>query len=430
MRKILLIALISISTSFASHSQYKDALKDIFSDAEYYILFEDYNEALSLYLNLLKNGIDNAYIQHRIGECYLQIPGQKVKSIPYLEAACNNLSKTIKEGSFKETKAPYRAMFYLACAYQNNNQLEKAIDTFEKFKELVSTEKDYNIDYVFKQIESCEAARELFKNPDIIHEINVGAQINDEFSNIRPVVSSDEKSMVFLSKLKFYDAIFYSQKIGEQWTTPVNITPELNSDGDYYTCFLSHDGKTLILNKDDDFDNNIYMSRLNGERWSSPKKLNKHINTKYQETFASLSYDGKTIYFVSDRKGGYGGTDLYKSEFDEKTNDWGVAVNLGDKINTPFNEETPIICEDDETFYFSSQGHYNMGGFDIFYTQNLKNNNWSDPINIGSPINTTDDNLFYYPIENGKNAYISKFDENGFGQEDIMKLEIIKIANR
>jgi len=430
MKKLLFVVLFSIIASFTSFSQYKNALKEAFFDAEYYLLFEDYNEALALYLNLYKNGLENSYIKHRIGECYLQIPGQKNKSIPYLEDACNNLSKSIKEGSYKETKAPYRTLFYLACAYQTDNQLDKAIETFEKFKELVSTQKNYNIDYVYKQIQSCKAAQELIKDPLKINEFNAGELINDEFSNIRPVISSDEKSIVYISKLKFYDAILYSQKKDDKWTTPINITPDLKSDGDYFTCFLSVNGKTLVLCRDDNFDSDIYISRLEGEKWSTPVKLNKYVNSKSHETYASLSTDGKTIYFVSDRKGGFGGTDIYKSEFDENTNDWGEAINLGSKVNTPFNEETPVICEDDKKLYFSSQGHNNMGGFDVFFTQNMKDNSWSKPVNIGYPINTTDDELFFYPIKNGKKAYVSKYDQNGFGKEDIVKIEINTTAQR
>ncbi len=430
MKKILLTALIIFIASYASFSQNKDALKETFSDAEDYVLYEDYNEALVLYLNLYENGIDNAYIKHRIGECYLQIPGQKDKSIPYLEEACNDLSKSTKEGSFKETKAPYRTMFYLACAYQTNNQLDKAIETFEKFIELVSTQKNYNIDYVDKQIESCYAAKELISKPLTVTEVNIGNLINNKFSNIRPAVSSDEKSMVYISKLKFYDAILYSKKVGEHWIAPVNISPDLQSDGDYYTCFLSANGKTLVLYRHDNFNSDIYISRSEGDKWSVPEKLNKHVNSKFHETFASLSNDGKTIYFVSNRKGGFGGTDIYKCVFDKKTKDWGEAINLGSEINTPFNEETPVISEDGKTLYFSSQGHYNMGGFDIFLTQNIEKNIWSKPVNIGYPINSTDDDLFYYPIGDGNNAYISKYDENGFGQEDIIKLEISTTSHR
>lgn len=430
MRKILLTALMGIIASFASFSQNTDALKEAFSDAEYYILFEDYNEALSLYLNIYKKGVDNAYINHRIGECYLQISGHKEKAIPYLEEACKNLSKSIKEGSFKETKAPYRTLFYLASAYQINNQLDKAIETFKKFEELVSEQKDYNLEYVDKQIQSCIAAKKLISDPVAVKEINLGTKINDEFSNIRPAISCDENSLVFVSKLKFYDGIFYTKKENGQWTTPINITPDINLEGNFYCCFLSADGKSLLLYKEDEFNRDIYISNLNGARWSTPVKLNKHINSKYQETFASLSNDGKTLYFVSDRKGGYGGTDIYKSEFDKKTNDWGEAKNLGSQVNTPFDEETPVICQDGKTLYFSSQGHYNMGGFDIFYTQNIEGDVWSTPTNEGYPINTTDDNLFFYPIKNGKYAYTSKFENTGFGKEDIVMLEIGAIANR
>ncbi|MFO7829125.1 MAG: OmpA family protein, partial [Bacteroidales bacterium] len=119
-----------------------------------------------------------------------------------------------------------------------------------------------------------------------------------------------------------------------------------------------------------------------------------------------------------------GGLDIYQSVYNEEKQTWGEATNLGPEINTPFNEETPAISEDGETLYFSSQGHYNMGGFDIFYSNKIGENEWSTPVNIGYPINTTDDDLFFYPVKQGSYAYISKFDENGFGQEDIIHLEI------
>ncbi|MBU8891553.1 MAG: hypothetical protein KOO66_02155 [Bacteroidales bacterium] len=424
MKKILLILLITVSGYFTASSQFKNAIKEAFFEAEYYILYEDYTEALALYLNIYNNGWDNAYINHRIGECYLQIPGQKSKSIPYLEKACENTSKVFKEGSFKETNAPIRTIFYLACAYQVDNQLDKAIETFKKFEETLAANNIYNIDYVEKQIQSCEIAKEQIKTPANVKENNIGKPVNDGFSNIRPVVSSSENSMVYISRLKFYDAIFYTKRKDEYWTAPVNITPDLGSDGNYYSCFLSADGNTLLLYKDDLYNRDIYISYLLNNRWSLPGKLNKNINSKFQETFASLSSDGKTIYFVSDHKGGFGGTDIYKSEFSEKTQDWGEAVNMGNTINTEFDEETPIILENGNKLYFSSQGHTNMGGFDIFFAQKDSENKWSKPENLGYPVNSTDDNLFFIPVGDGTNAYISKFDQNGFGQEDIVKLEI------
>jgi tetratricopeptide (TPR) repeat protein len=233
MRKILIITVLGILLPFLSFSQFKDALKETFLEAEYYILYEDYNEALALYQNLYNSGYDNAYINHRIGECYLQIPGQKEKSIPYLEKACENVSITIKEGSIKETKAPLRTIFYLAIAYQTNDELDKAIETFNKFKDRLAEENIYNIDYVERQIESCETAKNLIEAPLNVSEENIGDLVNDQFPNIRPVISEDENSMVYISKRKFYDAIFYSTKENGKWLTPINITPDLNSDGNY-----------------------------------------------------------------------------------------------------------------------------------------------------------------------------------------------------
>jgi len=430
MGRILLAAFFSIYACFASFSQNKGTLKETFHEAEFYILYEDYNEALALYLDLYNRGIENSYIQHRIGECYLQIPGQKTKAIPFLERASKGISDKIKEGSFKETKAPYRTLFYLACAYQTNNELDKAIETFKKFEKLVSDDKNFNIDYVEKQIQSCNAAKKLMENPLHVEELNLGNNINNEYSNIRPVISANEESMVFLSQLKFYDAIFYTKKEGNSWTNPVNITLDLKTDGNLYPCFLSADGKTLLLHLADEFNSDIYMSRFENNKWTVPVKLNKNINSKNQETFASLSQDGKTLYFVSDRKGGFGGLDIYKSNFNELEKDWGKAINLGREINTPFNEENPILCEDGKTLYFSSQGHYNMGGFDVFYTENLEENIWSKPVNVGYPVNSTDDNLFYYPLNNGEKVYISKYDQNGFGQADIMILQLNNSAQK
>lgn len=422
MKKVILLTIISLTVFYKVFSQEEVNLKETFLEAEYYILYEDYPEALALYQKLANNDFTNAYINHRIGECYLNIPGQKHKSIPYLEEACKNLSNKIKEGSFKETKAPYRTLFYLASAYHIDNQLDKAIGVYQEFKDSLEVQDIYNIDYVDQQIKSCENAKELMNKPIKINKTNIGDKINDGSSNINPVVSSDEKSMVFISELKFYDAILFSEKIGENWTTPINITPDLKSDGDYYPCYLSADGKTLLLLRYENLSGNIYQSNFEGGKWQTPNKLNKNINSKYFETHASLSPDGKTIYFVSNRKNGYGGFDIYKSTFNETHNDWDEAVNLGAEINSPLDEESPQLSDDGKTLFFSSQGHYNMGGFDIFYSKMNTENEWTTPINIGYPINSTDDDLFYYPVKNKNVAYYSVYDENGFGKKDIYRL--------
>ena len=414
---ILLLALIKV------YSQEQIDLKKTFLEAEYYILYEDYQEALSLYRKLISNDHVNAYINFRMGECYLSIPGQKHKAIGYLESASEHIADNIKEGSFKETNAPKRTLFFLGNAYQISNELDKAIECYMQFKETLNVDDIYNIDYVDQEIEACNNAKELMSHPLRFKETNVGNKVNDEFSNVRPVVSSDGNSMVYVSNLKFYDAIFYATKENGEWRTPINITPDLKSDGDFYPCYLSQDGKTLLLFKEDSYGGDIYVSYFKDGKWQLPSELNKNINSKYWETHASLTSDKKTMYFVSNRKDSYGGLDIYKSEFNEELGDWGEAKNLGPEINSPFNEESPCISEDGKTLYFSSQGHYNMGGYDIFYSNQLDSAKWSTPVNLGYPISTTDDNLFFYPIQACKTAFFSKFDKKGFGQEDIYEIE-------
>ncbi|MGE0090213.1 MAG: OmpA family protein [Bacteroidales bacterium] len=423
MKKIFVLVFLFFLVKLTS-SQEQINLKETFMEAEYYILYEDYKEALPLYLRLLNNGMENAYINFRVGECYLQIPGQKHKSIPYLEKAITDISATFKEGSFKETHAPKKSIFLLANAYLIDNKLDLAIETYKKFKESLAVNDVYNIDYVDQQIIACENAKELMKYPTKIKQTNLGIPINNEFDNIRPIVSGNEKVICYTSKLKFYDAIYYSEKNGNEWAEPINLSPIIKSDGDYYTASLSFDGKTMILFRDDKFSGDLYISTYSDGTWQIPQKLNKNINSKSWETHGVISADGKTIYFSSDRADGFGGLDIYKSVFDENLKDWGQAINLGSEINTAYNEDMPMISEDGKTLWFSSQGHYTMGGFDIFYTKKIDETQWSSTVNMGYPINTTDDDLFFYPVQNGTYAYVSKCLKDGFGSEDIIRYEI------
>lgn len=402
--------------------------KEIFLEAEYYILYEDYKEALPLYKRLLNAGLDNAYINYRVGECYINIPGQKPNAINYLQKASTDISPKSKEGSFKETQAPIQSVFLLGWAYQINNQLEKAIETYKEYKKLIDIKDIAANDFVNHQIETCENAIELIKNPIKVRIENLGQRINSSFPDIRPVVTPDEKILLFTSELRFYDAVFYTKK-EDKWSMPLNLTPQLQTDGDFYTSSISADGQILMLLRKDPFSGDIYQSKLIDGQWSIPEILGKNINTRNWETHAVLSKDKKRLYFTSVRKDGFGGLDIYYSDYNETEDTWGPAINLGPAINTPFDEETPFISEDGTTLYFSSKGHYNMGGYDIFYSKQINENEWSTPINIGYPINTTDDDIFFVPVKNGQYAYTSKFTREGYGQEDIIRYELFSSDN-
>jgi hypothetical protein len=402
--------------------QTKSETKTLFTEAEMFVLFEEYQDALPLYLNLLKLYPGNNNIKYRIGQCYLNTPGEKVNAISYLEDAAKNINPKYKEGKFRESGAPYDALYYLANAYRINNQLDKAIITYELFRKNLNPA-IYDTTIIRLQLESCNNARRLMSIPVFVKEKNQGNMINERFSEFNPVISKDENTIFFSKGLQFYDAVFYSKKVNGTWSGPINMTPELGIDEDYYPSSVSDDGNELYLYRTDNYDGNIYMSSFNNGKWSTVIKLNDNINTKYWESHASISHDGKKLYFTSNRKGGYGGLDIYASERDS-TGNWGPALNLGPKINTPYNEDTPFLGKDDKTLFFSSRGHFNMGGYDIFYSTFLENGEWSVPLNIGYPINTTDDDLFFDPVNDGYEAYFSKYDSTGFGNQDIFKVEI------
>jgi len=424
--KYLLFAL-TLMCTVSLQGQTRSEFREMFVSAEGDILFEDYSEALPKYLNLLQFYPENYNYYYRIGQCYLNTPGEKDKSISFLETAARNINPEYRPGKFRETGAPYDVLYLLANAYRINNELDKAEETYTLFMQDVDPEL-YDTNLVRFQIGTCHNARELMRKPVYVIEKNLGSDINQRFSEFNPVISSDEKVMLFTRELQFYDAVFWSTKIDGQWSNPVNLTPELGIDQDYYTSSLTGDGKTLLLYRIDRFDGNIYQSRLSGDQWSDVEKLNDNINTKYWESHATLTRDGSRIFFTSNRKESLGGLDIFVSERDS-TGDWGPAKNLGPVINTEYNEETPFLANNDRSLFFSSRGHHNIGGYDIFRSDLDEKGEWGAPVNIGYPVNTTDDDLFFMPVGKGNRGYLSRFTPGGYGNMDILSYDIYSDLN-
>jgi len=394
-----------------------------FADAESWILFEDYEEALKIYLQLIKSYPTNSNLKYRIGQCYLYIPGKKDLSVGYLEDAIRNINPKYKEGRFKETGAPYDALYYLANAYRINNQLDKALETYELFRE--NMDKDiYNEEVVNQQIESCKNARELMKIPFYVKEINLGNSINEERSEYNPVFSDDENTAVFTKSQAFFNAMMYATKTNGAWNLiDLKELLQIDAERNLFPTSISGDGKTIYIYGPEDYDGGIFTTTNVNGNWSPLVKLNENINTKYWESHATISHDNKKLYFTSNRKGGIGNLDIYVSNRDSLGN-WGSAVNLGPVINTTENEESPFLSRDDKTLFFSSRGHFNMGGYDIFYSTKLDNGEWSAPLNAGYPINSTDDDVFFKPVGEGYVGYFAKYSPDGFGEQDIYRIEI------
>ncbi len=396
--------------SFADSSEKN--FKKIFTEGNYFYYREDYKDALSLFKQLYKEQPDNANINYKIGSCYLNIPTlPNEQAIPYLEQAVKNITKNYKEGSHQEEAAPIDAYFYLGEAYHVNNKLEKAQSTYKKYKELIEVKDIATIDYINKQIEACNIAKEFMDNPVQCKKIPLNDSFNLPPESFNLLFSGDGNTMVYMTHEPFYDAIQYAKKENKKWHDHKNIMFDLGVDDKFYVTSISFDGDQIFLYEDNTFNRDLYYSEFKEGKWTKVQPIDEgNINTKYWESHPFISPDGNFLYFVSNRPGGIGAADIYKSP--KINGQWGPPVNLGKPINTPFNEDTPFLTNDKKTLFFGSQGHVNMGGYDIFYS-NFSDSAWSEPLNIGFPINSTDDDLFYVPRNNGLKGYKAELVSSG-----------------
>lgn len=421
MSRKVLVFLFLINLPFYLAAQESRTQQEIFNEAEYFFMAGDYADALSYYLQLYRDLPENAFLAYRAGVCCLNIEGKKNLSMGYLETATRNMSSRQKEGSVAQVAAPYDALYELGEALLINYQFSKAKDAFQKYGATLMPDDHENIDFINQQIRSCEIAQTLISNPVRFTEENLGAPINDDKPNNSPVISGDGKTFAFMSAMKFYNAVLISRLVNGKWSDPVNITADLQADGEIFISCLSNDGRTLFLSINDNFNSDIFSSTYDGKKWSPAVRLNKNINTRYWESHAFVSEDGGQMVFSSDRPGGFGGLDLYISK--KVKGEWGPAVKLGTEINTPFNEDRPFLIGNGKILFFSSQGHETMGGYDIFRSDLQTNGIWSKPVNTGYPINTPDDNFFFMPNDNGKSGYYPEYKEmDGSAMEDIYKI--------
>ena len=264
---------------------------------------------------------------------------------------------------------------------------------------------------------------------------SAGDSINTPFPEYSPVLSADEKTLIFTSRRpgstggdktiedQFYEDIYISyRKPDSTWTMPVSISPNINTITHEASVGLTADAQTLLIYKDIN-GGDIYSSSLDGEQWTTPQPLGSNVNTSSWETSACLTPDGNTLYFVSNRKGGLGGRDIWKC-VKLPNGKWSLAVNLGAPINTPYDEESPFIHPSGNLLFFSSKGHNTIGGFDIFFS-NLGDKGWEEPLNIGYPINTTEDDIFYVTSPDGRRGYYSSAARaEGYGEKDIYMISI------
>ena len=378
--------------------------------AEDFYLQEYYTLALPIYEELIEKYPNETYLQYRLGMCYLKKQDAYDKAVFYL--------KPIAESNPDAADIKY----FLGIAYHLTYQFDEAIKIFNEY---LNQKIDDEQQQVTKRlIENCMNAKMLVANPAEVTITNIGAPINSEASEYVPVISSDERTMLFTyvgkrSKGGFEDIFISEKSANGEWKNPEPLGDNINGYNHDACIAISPDGQALFIYKDTkDKKGEVYYSKLSGNNWSDPKPLLGEVNTNHWEGSASLSADGKTLYFTSDKPAGFGGRDIYKATL---INDsiWGNIENLGPTINTPYNDDAPFIHPDGRTLVFSSEGHNSMGGYDIFHTQLQLDGRWLPPTNIGFPINSPDRDTYYVLSADGETGYFSSGRPGGYGLQDI-----------
>ena len=427
MRYILILASFAFFLASVT-AQSKEEIIEYFDEAEYFFNRDDFEEAAYYYKKVLQGYPENANFNFKLGSCYLNIPGSEYMAVPYLEKAVERTveKNKYKPKSFEEKNAPLHAYFYLGNAYRITNQLDKALNSYNTFINSPYYYGNYNENIVESEIKACERAKIIQDSPVNLSEERLPDPLNSDAFELYPVVSLDQKTIVFIRKLKFYDAILLCRLEDDQWSQPLNLNPLVGSDGDFYPACLSPDGKELYLVRTHSGNGDLYVSFYRNNTWTKAEKLGGNINTGANEASACISADGQTLYFSSDRGTGKRGLDIYTAKRIAE-NQWGKAKNAGKSINTIFDENSPCLVNQDKTLYFSSKGHYSMGGFDLFYVHR-DGKKWSAPINAGYPVNNTGDNNNMVVLEGGKIIYLSKIDTKSNTGADLYKIQILSLS--
>lgn len=386
-------------------------------------------QAIDPYLSANTFNPNNAELNFKLGRCYLN-SNFKQKALSYLEKA-KKLDKSVDAD----------IDFYLGQAFHLGNEWDKALAHYTDFlKKMTSDTDPILVRKADKFIKECKNGKDLSSRPLRVKIENLGKQVNTEFHEYKPYITADESMLFFTSRRPsstskekdpvfndYYEDIYYSTKQADgQWSQAKNIGEPINTADHDAISGLSIDGSKLIIYLGNKNNGDLFESQLLGDKWGKPQDFGKNINTdKFHESSASYSLDGKAVYFISDKPGGNGDRDIYVSYRDEKGK-WSKAENLGAVVNTEFGEEGVFMHPDGKTLYFSSQGHNSIGGYDIFKTiLDEKTKKWSMPENIGYPVNTTDDDVFYVVSANGKHGYYTSVNSNGFGGRDLYMISFI-----
>ncbi|MCS7162161.1 MAG: OmpA family protein [Bacteroidia bacterium] len=385
------------------------------------MLAEDYAAALGEYETALQFNPFSAEAYLNGAYCAWRLRQNK-KAAEYFEKA-ERMGATFSQGE---------AIAY-ADVLQRLGQPTKALPIIERLLSQVRPT-DPLYDKLHVTLQHLKNAEKYLSNPVPVTIRNLGAAINSPYPDYAPVISADETVLLFTSRRPGstgnqrasdglpYEDIYISEKNPDgSWGPVRNLGGPLNTSVHDACVALSADGQTLFLfNSENGGD--IFISRLKGRKWLFPRNMGPPINSKYWEPSVCLSADERLLFFVSDRPGGLGGRDIYLCRR-LPNGKWSTPINLGPPVNTPYDEDGPFFHPDGKTLFYSSNGPNSMGGFDIFRSELRPDSTWSTPINLGYPINTAGDEIYFVLSASGLHGYYASEREDSYGEKDIYMID-------
>jgi tetratricopeptide (TPR) repeat protein len=397
----------------------------LFRRAMLYAGHDNYAEAIKLFKEILELDSNDLNALFNLGLCYLNSTNGADTAVMYFNKGIDVLSDEEKKGYLGREFS-----MSLGKAYQVLLRPKSAIAIYGQVKDNLSSGDSVLLRDVEREVKICRNAHYFINNPIDITIENMGSGVNSMYDDHSPLVAVGMNRLFFTSRRNWlrlsllpdgqYAEKVYSVPLGSNnWESARMVKVFFKQNEHESAVSLSPDGNEMVLYRNDVHGKSLYLSHFDGQMWASPEKLPYPINSYSEETHGSISPDGSTFFFTSDREGGFGGLDIYMVQRDEKGK-WGNPINLGPNINTPYDEETPMMHYDGKTLYFSSEGHNSMGQLDVFYSYMKVDSTWSNPVNMGYPINTPDDDFFFMPTIDKSYAYYasSRFEDN-YGGSDI-----------
>ena len=386
---------------------------------------------------LLELNPENPNYHYRKGFLMLEIRKDYSGAIPYFQKAVSDVEQNFDMYSHRETSSPPDAFFHLATCYHLNEEIDKAITNYNKFKE-VSRARSELIPVADLRLKQCEEAKRQMASPVNVTLKNMGEQINTQYPEYSPVVSLDGSALYFTarkpweeSETEIYRDLATNQypedvyvsylDFDSSWTTPQKLDfckPRRNEA----SISMSGDERKIYLYEDTTGNGDIFTTDFYHARFQEIEPLDmKKVNSNDWETHCMMSHNKRRFFFVSDRSGGFGGRDIYVMER-KKNGNWTRPKNLGPGINTENDEDSPFIAIDNRTLYYASNGEKSIGGFDIFKSEMQDDSTWVEGTNLGYPFNSTNDDIFYTTTLDGRRGYMTSYRKDGKGEKDIYEI--------